>query len=173
METIGYHGTNQECADKIIANGFRSTKSNGWFGPGIYFFEDFPPLDFNARNEARGWAIRVKKFGNWCVIKSKIVSNRFVDLLDERQRRIFTKIRDKLFALHSKNGLSANTFDDSQVYVCMAEECGDTEVIRALVNADSVARDCWSYPVGRPQIQICVLKNEVIQCSIKDWMGIL
>ncbi|NCB47652.1 hypothetical protein EOM81_11625 [bacterium] len=173
MEMIGYHGTNQEFADRIVADGFRCTKTNGWFGPGIYFFEDCPALGFNARNEARGWAISVKKFSNWCVIKSKIVTNSFVDLLEESQRRIFVRIREKLFELHSKNGLSADKFDDSQVYVCMAEESSNTEAIRALVNADSTARDCWSYSVRRPQIQICVLRNEVIECSTKDWMGML
>ena len=172
MEFIGYHGTSLQNGEIIVSDGFRASVENGWFGPGIYFFEDLPALGFFGRIEAKGWAIAVKKFENWCVIKAVIITDKVVDLLDEKQRKVYAAIRQKLFEKHQVAGLDLKSFDEFTIYAAMSEQKG-AEIIRGLVNADAMTKSYWTYSIRRPQVQLCVTAPDVITNYKIDWSGML
>ena len=71
----GYHGTSKRSAQRIIERGFNpSTNNYDWLGTGVYFFQDAP-------KRAYAWASE-RYPESPAVIKSELVLNRCIDLLD-------------------------------------------------------------------------------------------
>jgi hypothetical protein len=43
IELVGYHGTNRQAAESILANGFEPSQNEyDWLGEGVYFWQDAP-----------------------------------------------------------------------------------------------------------------------------------
>jgi hypothetical protein len=43
IELVGYHGTNRQAAESILANGFEPSQNEyDWLGTGVYFWQDAP-----------------------------------------------------------------------------------------------------------------------------------
>ena len=75
MRAIGYHGTCEEAAQRILATGFEISRNEyDWLGDGAYFFQDAPV-------RAREWA--EQRFGaEAAVIGAEIDLAGCIDLLD-------------------------------------------------------------------------------------------
>ena len=83
----GYHGTNQENAAKILADGFSSSRNlYDWLGDGVYFFQDAP-------QRAQEWAI-----DNYpatpAVIGAEILLSDCIDLLDTVWPSVMSEMYD-------------------------------------------------------------------------------
>lgn len=75
IEIFGYHGTSNNRATTILAEGFRASDNDyDWLGTGIYFFQDAPL-------RARQWAIEQHP-SNPAVICSRIRLDNCIDLFD-------------------------------------------------------------------------------------------
>ena len=81
LTAIGYHGTTEEAADKLVRENFQlSENSWEWLGHGVYFWQDAPK---RAREWARSWlSLRKKYDGPVAVVAAEIDLTDFVDMLD-------------------------------------------------------------------------------------------
>lgn len=75
-QCIGYHGTEKEKADVIIASKkfIESNSGKDWLGKGVYFFEDDIQQAINFVSKAR-------KVESYKIIKANIKSNKWLDLI--------------------------------------------------------------------------------------------
>ena len=84
---IGYHGTTQENANKILEEKHfkESTKDNEWLGRGVYFF--------TFRYWAEWW-VRIKKFENVAILKVNLeyTDEQLLDLDNPEQLITLDKI---------------------------------------------------------------------------------
>ena len=90
-EYVGYHGTNNEAAKKIIEQQNFLPSNDGWLGRGVYFFPYPDDADwwckFNKRLEA----------GQYKILKSELLPSRIVDLLGSRKdMELFRAFCDKV-----------------------------------------------------------------------------
>jgi hypothetical protein len=90
---IGYHGTSEEAADRLVAGeAFRpSDHDDEWFGEGIYFWEYAP-------QQAWWWAKRFKRYQQPAVIGAAIRLGNCLDLLDPANIRGVKEFREQLIA---------------------------------------------------------------------------
>ena len=163
LTCIGYHGTKIENVSNINENGYNISAESKWFGQGVYFFEDLPPLTY-GNIEAKSWAIRAKKFYRWAVFKAIIKSEKYIDLVNNKEHKEkYSRIRDKLKEIHKRTIGDRPPFGEIIVFKKL-EESADIEFIR--VATDGI----WdynypTYVIQRYQLQICV-KNT--RCIIKN-----
>lgn len=86
---IGYHGTTQENANKILEEKHfkESTKDNEWLGRGVYFF---------AFRDSAAWWIQADRYRNQDTAILKVIlkynDEHFLELDDPAQLRQFNKI---------------------------------------------------------------------------------
>ena len=168
MKFTAYHGTSKNNSDSILKHNYNFSGKKEWFGSGIYFFEDLKPL-CSGQEEAKNWAIYVKKYNKWAVLESEIVTDNVLDLVENiNHRKIYDKIRIKAIQEHKNSGLDIKSFTDRVIFLKIAEKNG-IDLIRAMVDA---GKDFGykSYVVRRPQIQICVKNVEkVIHTSVVNY----
>ena len=156
----GYHGTSINSANEIIKSNFKLSGKKEWFGFGIYFFEDKANI-FDGREEAKNWAIQVKKIPNWAVIRALIEAKNIIDLVqNEEHRQYFEEIKEKLLEKHKNNGKNVKDFKENTIFHKMEKE--NLDLIRCLVDG-SRGKEYNSYVVNKPQIQICVKKLSCIK----------
>lgn len=99
MEIIGFHGTTQESAKGIVANGFADSLGNEhWLGNGVYFFVE--GVGYQPDRAAELWAQyrAYKQHSQFCaLIVSKIVveDRKLLDLSTYEGIRILNYIQRK------------------------------------------------------------------------------
>lgn len=75
QEVIGYHGTNRECAESILKQGFRQSRNEyDWLGDGVYFWQEAP-------SRAWDWAVKLHR-EQAAVVVSRIRLADCMDLVD-------------------------------------------------------------------------------------------
>jgi hypothetical protein len=85
IEIFGYHGTSQERATAILAEGFRASDNDyDWLGTGIYFFQDAPI-------RAKQWATQQHP-QDPAVIYSHIRLDNCIDLFDIGWQPLLKKV---------------------------------------------------------------------------------
>jgi hypothetical protein len=160
LNCLGYHGTSQEGARKIEAEGYEASGDENWLGRGVYFFGTIPDVT-NGETEARAWAVYVKKCDNWAVIQVTINSEKFLDLVQNiGHRRLFEEAKRKMLEQHQRMGKAPWTFRDYIIFKYIDKKVG-FEVIRAVVDAEP--KEYLSNIVKRPQVQICVKATTCIK----------
>lgn len=103
---LGHHGTTKVALDRIMVSNFTLTSiEKGWFGRGVYFFEDDKDL-------ALEW-VQKEKSGIPKVIEANIEvpSVNFLDLTDVKSEdyQIYAKVRDdKINQLLEQNNVRIN-----------------------------------------------------------------
>ncbi|MBD3338859.1 MAG: hypothetical protein GF353_07115 [Candidatus Lokiarchaeota archaeon] len=166
---IGYHGTHSKNVDSIIKNGYRLSGEKEWFGRGVYFFQDYSSIT-NGFEEAKLWAINVKKFKKSAVLQSLIISTKYFDLVDNiEHRKYYDKLRKSLTELHKKSGKDIKDFHDHIIFNKLSEE-DNIDFIRACVDAGR-NYGYYSIVVRRLQVQICVRNSNCIKenkCIYKE-----
>ena len=165
MQTFtGYHGTRLDLAHRILREGFSpSTGEADWLGHGIYFFEDIPSIA-NGLQEAKGWAIKVRKYTRWAVIKAEIECKTVLDLVsDQNSKRHFEVVRQKMLAQHRKYTRDKE-FHESVIFSAI-DRATSFDCVRSLV--DGGRMEYTGYVVRRPQIQLCV---KDIACIRQIWI---
>lgn len=159
MQLDVYHGTEIDNITNILKNGYKVSSDKEWLGSGVYFFESLNTF-CDGFLEAKNWVIYVKKYQKWAVLKAKIESNKFIDLVNNiRHREIYDRIRDAAIRKHIEAGFDKKDFKEKFIYVKM--ETLDIDFIRVLVDAKK-DYGYYSYTVRRPQLQICVKNIKVI-----------
>ncbi|QEJ94686.1 hypothetical protein [Treponema phagedenis] len=109
--------------------------------------------------EARHWALYVKKEKEISVLSAEIESNDFLDLCNcVEHRKLYDKVLKIARALHSASKYKDEDFNDWHVFIRIKEN-NSIDFIRAFVNA---AKDT-GHIVRRPQIQICVINKSCIK----------
>jgi len=103
-EYIVYHGTNSNNVESIRSEGFRSSSSlSEWLGCGVYFFIEgaFGPIT-NARewgiNTAWDKKLQKNKYTHYSILKTTVSGEKVLDLRIENDLKIFSEIRDCIFA---------------------------------------------------------------------------
>ncbi|OHD12574.1 MAG: hypothetical protein A2Y41_02625 [Spirochaetes bacterium GWB1_36_13] len=159
----GYHGTDSDSVTSIIKNGYNLSNNKQSLGKGVYFFQDYYNL-CNGLEEAKNWAIHVKKFERWSVLKVNIDTEKYIDIfLDVKHREMFDVIKKELIKKHLEAGKNIKTFNENAIFRKLEEQ--DIDLIRVLVDA---TKDIGypKYVVRRPQVQICVKTTKVIVDNI-------
>ena len=124
----------------------------------LFFESCFPITD--GLEEAKAWAIHVKRFREWAVFKAFIQSDKKNDLIESiDHRKLYDKIRTELKEKHLSSGKELKDFNDTLIF-CKLEEYG-FDFFRVLVDADKFS-GYYSSTVRRPQIQICVKNTDCI-----------
>lgn len=155
-ELKGYHGTATGMAEKIEIDGYKaSTDDISWLGQGVYFFRSSSgSVEIDGLNEAKSWVISVKKYHRWVIFEAKIISAKFLDLVDNIEHRKYYEIaRGKMLEMYDRQKKPRNALRDFIVFKYIDEQ-NDFDFIRALVDAGR--QEYSSFIVKRPQIQICV-----------------
>ncbi len=157
LSLVGYHGTSLQLSNSIQTDGFQLSKS-GWFGSGVYFFQDFGTL--SGSDEAHDWAKYVKHFRDPAVLSAEICSSRFVDLVRVvEDRQLFEKVCQLARDRYREAKGTLEGFKESSIYDIIRKRSPDLEVIRAFTNGSSIST---LQTVSRPQVQICVIKSDII-----------
>ena len=76
---IGYHGTDNEAAEKIIEQRRFLPSNDGWLGYGVYFFPYPDDADWWCRCNKR------REAGQYKILKSELLPNKVIDLLGSRK----------------------------------------------------------------------------------------
>ena len=181
-EYVGYHGTSNEAAKKIIDQQKFLPSNDGWLGAGIYFF---PYVD-----DAEWWCEENKKLskGQYKILKVKLMTDKVLDLLGSGKTiKKFRKICDKV----------KNKCVDSRFSYCQQVEHFMTLAINAFLkvskevfyqNFDVIIagfdqnRKDWyfgnkyaeekkKFPIVVAQIQYCVRNSKCIT-EIADYEGV-
>lgn len=164
----GYHGTKSDAAINILKSGYILSNNTMWFGKGVYFFEDYHTL-CNGLEEAKNWAIYVKYFENWAVLKTNINTEKYIDIfLNQKHKELFDKIKKEMLNKHLSSGKVVGIFNEKVIFRKLEEK--DIDLIRALVDA-SQHNGYPRFVVRRPQVQICVKNTDIIENTILIQQG--
>jgi hypothetical protein len=174
---VGYHSTTLEAARAIVAGNFDIRKvqeDRCWFGKGVYFFQDFPALNFDGLKEAKNWSKKVKKQESCGVIKATISGEKCLDLIsDEEDIRGYRQCCDALLKKYTMDSMPEERFREHAVFEFMRAE---DELEFAIVPADGgrAKRKYPAYRIDRFQVQIAVydvscLKSREIVFETMDW----
>jgi len=138
-------------------NGFSPSQS-GWFGSGVYFFQDFGVL--SGSEEALNWAKHVKRFKSPIVLSAKIKSSKFLDLVGVvEDRQLFEKVCKLARERHFEATGTVDGFKESSIYAIIRNKDPGLELIRACTNGSSIGT---FQTVSRPQVQVCVINAEIV-----------
>lgn len=162
LKCVGYHGTTTDKIESIQKNGYLMSSDKEWFGRGVYFFGDLKQLSISGRREAKNWVLYVKQKQNWVIFRAKIVSKKYFDMLDEKDRITFNEIKKELLTKHNSLGFSIKDFKDRVIFELLQKE-NFFEVIRVFVDAAKKDYINYGYVVMHPQVQICVKVLQAIQ----------
>lgn len=166
---IGYHGTSASNISSIQKAGYALSDAKQWFGVGVYFFGDLPPIS-DGKSEARLWMLNVKHEQKWAVFRALIASEKIFDLVESAEdKELYGEIRAELFRKHCASGKDPNIFRDLAV-MRQIELANVFEVVRSIV--DAAKHNYPAYVMTRPQLQICVKqlnaisRNELIEHGV-------
>lgn len=158
---VGFHGTTIECADKILeTKEYKfSFKEEEWLGKGVYFFE-------KDKKQAINFCTKARKYKNYCVLKSELAPEIFLDLDDTETMEYMETIAKKLKGRYMKlkNGQPRKLINSVIL-----------ETIYNTIPYDMVKK---TFPVEKKntidrtnfewvQIQMCVRNRKCI-CSIEE-----
>lgn len=164
MQLAGYHGTDTETSDVILRKGWTPSRDkNSWYGMGVYFFGDYPPLS-NGFSDAKAWATRARKYKKWVVLKSTIESTNFIDFADFEERILYFKIAKKLLHLHKQSGKKIDEFDDKIVINHLFQR-KQFDFIRLFIDK-SIDMGYNSYIIDWMQVYILVKNPDCIKDTI-------
>ena len=159
MKCIGFHGTDKKNIESIKKNGYKLSSEKEWLGKGVYFFGTLRPITYGDI-EAISWEKIVKGIKKWVVFKAEIVSENYIDLITNiKHKKIYDKIKEKLFEKHRQTGKNPLLFNDKIVYRQM-DNIKDIDFISALV--ESAQSGKYIRTIRRPQVQICVKNTDSI-----------
>uniref|UniRef100_UPI00402AE19D hypothetical protein n=1 Tax=Succinivibrio sp. TaxID=2053619 RepID=UPI00402AE19D len=97
IDVYGYHGTSEENAKLIDAGGFELSK-DGYYGKGVYFYEN----NEKGLSYSINWARNIKKFENIGIVEAEIYCN--IDLyLDITNPDYALKERIKSFKMNGQD----------------------------------------------------------------------
>lgn len=160
IELVGYHGTLQSKAKKIIKGTFIiSTKKTEWLGQGIYFFGD--------RRDAKYWAEQeAKKPHNRgeqpYVLRVDIIcsESEYMDLDIEDSLDYFDKTLEEIHPKRSGPNFKSN--EQARCYYCdLFKRVKGVKVLA--YTFPRMTRSKWALPRVEPQRQICVANNDYIK----------
>ena len=104
MDLIAYHGTDFKNIESIIKDGYVSSSEEEWFGRGVYFFETLNSV-VDGAVEAENWMKYVKRQKEWAIFEASIVSDNYIDLLENVEHRLlYDQIRKEALNLHLESG---------------------------------------------------------------------
>jgi len=164
LSCVGFHGTASSNVDSIIKNGYYPSDRRGaWFGKGIYFFGDLPPMT-NGVLEARSWVINVTKAGSWAIFRALIESDKYVDLLENvDHKQLYDEIKRELVNIHLAAGKREEDFKERLVFTVLQQR-NKIDVVRAPVDAARQSKFA-SYVVRRFQVQICAISATCVKAN--------
>jgi hypothetical protein len=165
MKVLGYHGTSQERAAKIVAEGFKTPEDgNGWLGNGVYFFQETGLSQGPA--EAYNFAKYVRNYDTPQVLMSDITCNddeHVIDLLKNiKDRELFDQCKESAYKLHLQSK-TTKKFSEKVIFQIIESQC-KPKIIRALIDGYRESR-YTSFVVRRPEVVICVKDCSCIQDS--------
>jgi len=108
-EIIGYHGTSEENAKKIVTTNFkRSENPDDWLGYGVYFFVNgiSDPIA-NAKEWAmyKAWNGNSKPalYSRYNVLSAKVVGANILDTNKIADLKAFNLVRNRLLEIHKEH----------------------------------------------------------------------
>jgi hypothetical protein len=155
MKRIGYHGTDQVNAERILREGFKeSDKPNLYLGKGVYFFEATGLT--RGIPEASEFAHERRHTNQALVICASIEceDQDVLDLVSDSQARsLFQECRRKALELHVRAGRPELSFRDQLIFAIIDRTC-KYAVVRCLVEGHR-EHTYHSYVVRHPQMILC------------------
>lgn len=162
MEILGYHGTDENCVNSIIKNGYEFSGPNHWLGSGIYFFGNLKELNFSGQQEARDWAVKVKKVKSYGIFEALIDSDNYIDIAaNPMHKEIFESIRQEALDKHIESGKLIKDFKETTIFVKLEQKLNVDFIVAVTDGAKNPKFP--SYLVRRIQIQICVKNKSCIK----------
>lgn len=164
IKNIGYYGTTQAKADKILREQrfINSTKNNEWLGNGVYFFA--------YQNDAEWW-VKADRFKNQktAIIKADLeyTDKQLLDLDDREQLEKMYKILREAFKIRG-NGADFNVYiTDKPLYQQFCWACNMIKKILPsigiIIYTFSQNKNYKYIPFTANQRQICVSDHTIIK----------
>lgn len=153
-QCIGYHGTTKLAAELIIKSNefFVSDNSEDWLGKGVYFFED-------DINQAINFISKARKVKDYKIIKAKIKSDRWIDLVKNENYLYLLKIADEI---KKRNIPSLKGYKlVNAVVIDFMHQIEEFDIISATFEIEKSSR-CSGMNIMPMQIQICVKNTNCI-----------
>jgi hypothetical protein len=96
---VGYHGTTEQKAAEILANGFELSRNpHDWLGDGVYYFELAP-------TRAADFALKKYRGDRPCVLESRILLADCLDLTDAPGIKLVTAAYEDFVARFGRDTL--------------------------------------------------------------------
>lgn len=163
MRAIGFHGTSEEAAQRILVSGFEISRNEyDWLGDGAYFFQDAPV-------RAMEWARQ--RFGDdAAVIGAEIDLENCIDLLDIRWQGVIRQDYVRYRALLREVGAPLPR-----------QTRGAHRLDRSVINADALKREGLhvstiraAFAEGEPLFPGSALASRShVQIAVRDPQAIL
>lgn len=164
IKNIGYHGTTQANAEKILQEQrfINSTKNNEWLGDGVYFFA--------YQNDAEWW-IKANRFKNQKteILKADLeyTDKQLLDLddreqLDRVETILLYFIKENNFEFNNGVDLSSESWDKQICWACNLIKKISPEI--GIIIYTFLGKKHYKYlPVSATQRQICVSDHSIIR----------
>lgn len=164
-EYVGYHGTSNYAAEKIIERQSFLPSENGWLGCGVYFFP-YP-------DDAEWWCRCNKKLeaGQYKILESKLSPNEVIDLLASRtDMEIFREFCDRVKNRRVKtlNREARNTDISMAIKWMVSEFKKSGKLVDMIIAGFDENRKRWYAPNSREAKQLFNMTVTQIQYCVKN-----
>lgn len=164
MRKKGYHSTSEEIGnDILIQKRFIDSDETNWLGRGVYFWGDCDI--FNGFDASIWWITKIKRLTKYIILKVEIQSDKYLDLIDNiTHKRIFGNIKNELIEKHFQSGRNEIDFKEYLIFKFIDQKYNYDFIYAFTHGSDSRYRKIGFNlnVVTRPQIQICVKKQDCI-----------
>lgn len=139
QKIIGYHGTKNTHANKIMLEGFKipapKEGDNHWLGHGIYFFDNYDLAEWWANAKVNRQNKKYNNNDSTSIIKATILSNNTLDLDNPFHLQKFKKYQLELQAQLLETGIQLD-FTKGKGFVEERTRCFWSDLIKEQYNID-------------------------------------
>lgn len=141
QKIIGYHGTKNTLANKIMFEGFKIATpkkgDNHWLGHGIYFFDNYDLAEWWANTKVNRQNKKYNNNDSASIIKATILSNTTLDLDNPFHLQKFKKYQLELQAQLLESGIQLD-FTKGKGIIEERIRCFWSDLIKEHYNIDVI-----------------------------------
>ncbi|WP_305909590.1 hypothetical protein Q9L42_004655 [Methylomarinum sp. Ch1-1] len=169
---IGYHGTSEECADKILDTNFKPSENpDDWLGYGIYFFVDGISDPINnakewATNQAWNGRSNPPLYPRYTVLSAEVHGKNVLDTNKQEDLKAFNQVRDKLLEIHDKHWKRNRKLEeDNRILWNMVADFMKLEIIIHNLYIKTKRQRQYRIKSNVPNVTVMCVKNSANICT--------
>lgn len=138
-DVVGYHGTNSNLVESIVADSFRKSENDDeWLGHGVYFFvEGISCPITNAGEWAKNQAFSRKgnRYDRYTVLEAVARCNRLLDATTVEGLQAFEEVRQKILEKHDEHFVKGRVIQN--------DNCVMWNLVARLMGLDAVIHNLY------------------------------